>query len=304
VCANSGSLHPDQTHAEMLRITAVEAICRMHGGSQPQLIRCSDDEYYVVKFQNNPQGARILANELMGTLLARELGLPTAEMAIIDVPHDVIRASKDMTIQLEHGRNLCHAGLCFGSRCPRVERSTEIWLPARVFDFPFEGLLKQTENVSEFAGMLVFNKWTGNTDDRQVILVPNFNPSGHRVYFALMIDQGFCFNGQGWDFPDVPKHGLCPVRGAYSHITGLTAFEKWLNRLEQAINRQTCGVTGSTRIVRTECLRIVGPARGPRRETCESPGTAFLDQEIAGAVLSCLALSNAASAVPRAREDN
>jgi HipA-like kinase len=239
MCANSSSLHRDQAHAGMLRITAVEGICRMHGGSQSQLIRCSDDEYYVVKFQNNPQGARILANELMGTLLARELGLPTAEMAIIDVPRDVIRASKDMTIQLERGRNFCHEGLCFGSRCPRDGRSTKIWLPARVFDFPFEGLLRQTENLSEFAGMLVFDKWTGNTDDRQVILVPNFNPSGHRVYFALMIDQGFCFNGLGWDFPDVPKHGLCPVRGAYSHITGLTVFEPWLNRLEQEINRQT-----------------------------------------------------------------
>jgi hypothetical protein len=28
-------------------------------------MRCGDDEYYVVKFQNNPQGRRILANELL-----------------------------------------------------------------------------------------------------------------------------------------------------------------------------------------------------------------------------------------------
>ena len=45
---------------------AVEEIRRMRGGAQAHLMRCADDNYYVVKFQNNPQGRRILANELLG----------------------------------------------------------------------------------------------------------------------------------------------------------------------------------------------------------------------------------------------
>jgi hypothetical protein len=40
-------------------------------------MRCSDDNYYVVKFQNNPQHRRVLVNELLGTRLASRLGLPT-----------------------------------------------------------------------------------------------------------------------------------------------------------------------------------------------------------------------------------
>src|SRR5713226_6417980 len=56
---------------------AVEEVRRMRGGSQSHLMRCSDGNYYVVKFQNNPQHRRILVNELLGTRLARRLGLPT-----------------------------------------------------------------------------------------------------------------------------------------------------------------------------------------------------------------------------------
>ena len=41
---------------------ALEHIRRMRGGAQAHLMRCSDSFYYVVKFQNNPQHVRILAN--------------------------------------------------------------------------------------------------------------------------------------------------------------------------------------------------------------------------------------------------
>jgi hypothetical protein len=54
----------------------------MRGGAQSHLMRCEskaapgEESYYVVKFQNNPQGTRILANELLGTRLAARMGLP------------------------------------------------------------------------------------------------------------------------------------------------------------------------------------------------------------------------------------
>jgi len=52
---------------------AIEQIRRMRGGAQSHLMRCSDKNYYVVKFQNNPQHRRILVNELLGTKLAGRL---------------------------------------------------------------------------------------------------------------------------------------------------------------------------------------------------------------------------------------
>jgi len=42
-------------------------------------MRCDDGHYYVVKFQNNPQGARILANEMLAGRLALALGLCPCE---------------------------------------------------------------------------------------------------------------------------------------------------------------------------------------------------------------------------------
>ncbi|HKN23458.1 MAG TPA: HipA family kinase [Candidatus Acidoferrum sp.] len=69
----------------MLR--AFEQIPRMRGGAQAHLMRCSDENYYVVKFQNNPQHRRVLVNEMLGTRLASRLGLPTAPefTAVTDV---------------------------------------------------------------------------------------------------------------------------------------------------------------------------------------------------------------------------
>ena len=44
---------------------AVEHVRRLRGGAQSHLLRCDDGDYYVVKFKNNPQGVRILANEML-----------------------------------------------------------------------------------------------------------------------------------------------------------------------------------------------------------------------------------------------
>jgi hypothetical protein len=62
-------------------------------------MRCSNQAYYVVKFQNNPQGLRILANELLGTRLAARLGL-----SVVEVRAELIAGTEDLVIQLGRGR--------------------------------------------------------------------------------------------------------------------------------------------------------------------------------------------------------
>ena len=42
----------------------------MRGGAQSHLMFADDGHYYVVKFQNNPQHIRVLANELIATRIA------------------------------------------------------------------------------------------------------------------------------------------------------------------------------------------------------------------------------------------
>jgi hypothetical protein len=144
-------------------IKALEQIRRMRGGAQSHLMRCSDGNYYVVKFQNNPQHRRILVNELLGTRLARRLGLPTAPVEVVEVGAELIRFTPELCIELPRSRTPCAAGLQFGSRYPGDPREMTL------HDFLPDEKLREVENLHDFAGMLVFDKWACNTNGRQTV---------------------------------------------------------------------------------------------------------------------------------------
>ncbi len=202
---------------------ALEHIRRMRGGAQAHLMRCDDGFYYIVKFQNNPQHSRILANEMLGTALAARLGLLTPPMAVVEVSAELIQYTAELVVQLGMGRTPCRAGRQFGSRYPGD--------PARltVHDFLPDQQLREVENLNDFLGMLVFDKWTCNTNGRQAIF---FLEPGRSHYVAWMIDQGFCFNAGEWDFPDAPLRGLYARHRVYESVRGMESFEPWLDRLE------------------------------------------------------------------------
>jgi HipA-like kinase len=206
---------------------AVEQIRRMRGGAQSHLMRCADDGYYVVKFRNNPQGARILANELLGTRLAARLGLPTAGAAVIEVREELIENTEDLVMQLGRGRARCEAGLQFGSRYPGLPAETV------VYDFLPDEQLREVVNVEDFRGMFVFDKWTCNTNGRQAIF---FRAPGESSYQAQMIDQGFCLNAGEWNFPDGPLRGIYFRQRVYESVRGIDSFEPWLTRVETRID--------------------------------------------------------------------
>jgi hypothetical protein len=205
----------------------------MKGGSQAHLMRCSDDEYYVVKFQDNPQGTKVLANELLGTLLAKELGLPVAEMALVDVSEELIQNTEEMVVQLARTRTPCSPGCCFGSRHPSTVGSFGRPVPRAVFGSLPDAWCLSIDNVGDFAGMLVFDKWTGNCDGRQVIFVGEENQRCR----TIMIDNGFCFGGSEWDFSHASVRGVFDQPYAYRNVKGLRNFEPWLTRLEDKLDR-------------------------------------------------------------------
>src|ERR1700730_18205860 len=82
---------------------AIEHVRRMRGGAQAQLMKCSDEHYYVVKFMNNLQGAKILFNELLGSRLAACLGLPVAASEIVYVDQELINLCPGMIIERSRG---------------------------------------------------------------------------------------------------------------------------------------------------------------------------------------------------------
>jgi hypothetical protein len=211
------------------RVVAVEYVRPMRGGSQAHLLRCSDGEYYVVKFQNNPQGTRILANELLAGVLASRLGLPIPERAIVDVTELLSKHADDLTIQIGLGKVSCSGGSCFGSRLPSEAGPYGIRVPVAIHSFLPDCPPHKIINNAEFVPMLVFDKWTCNSDCRQVIFT---RANGAEEYAITMIDNGFCFNGVEWTFPNLSKGGLSPRPSAYETVLGIDSFETWIQILE------------------------------------------------------------------------
>src|SRR5438874_1671751 len=62
------------------------------GGSQPHVFDTPEGPY-LVKASNNPQGKRVLPNELLGGLCLDWLGVSHPSPAVVDLPDDVLAAS-------------------------------------------------------------------------------------------------------------------------------------------------------------------------------------------------------------------
>ncbi len=196
----------------------------MRGGAQSQLMLGSDGKLWVVKFQNNPQHTRVLANELIATRLAEAVGLTVPVTDVVEVTDWLVRNSAGMVLDLPRGKAAqCSSGLQFGSRFLGG------LMPGQVVDYLPEAQLGEVRNLHEFAGMLAVDKWTGNCNGRQAVFERG---ARERRYRAVFIDQGFCFNAGEWNFPDVALRGVYARNRVYAGVTGWAAFEPWLSRLE------------------------------------------------------------------------
>ncbi len=244
----------------------MEQIRRMRGGAQSHLMRCSDGKdhnlYFVVKFQNNPQHARVLVNELLGNRIARRMGLPVPRVEVVKVDPDLIRWTPALSIEMPRSSTPCCPGLQFGSCHPGDPRRMTL------HDFLPDELLREVKNIHEFAGMLVFDKWTCNTNGRQTLFFretengvrspggngdraradaasspspsPTESPSASGEegrYSTVMIDQGFCFNAGEWNYPDAPLRGLYARNRVYEGVTGMESFDPWIRRVKNFTDR-------------------------------------------------------------------
>jgi hypothetical protein len=226
----------------------------MRGGAQSHLMRCTDgkdhDIYCVVKFQNNPQHSRVLVNELLGNRIARRMGLPVPRVEIVKVDADLIRWTPALCIEMPRSSTPCCPGLQFGSAHPGDPRRMTL------HDFLPDEQLREVENITDFAGMLVFDKWLCNTNGRQTLFFrKSENGDGHRDttspgsssspgsftecerYITVMIDQGFCFNAGEWNYPDAPLRGLYARNRVYEGVNGMEAFDPWIRRAKKINGR-------------------------------------------------------------------
>jgi hypothetical protein len=206
-----------------LAVLAVQQIRRMRGGAQGQLMLGADGRIYVVKFQNNPQHTRVLANEFLATRLAAAVGLTVPECDLIDVTPWLVENTPELEIDLGPKRVRCQPGLQFGSRFAGGT------MPGQVVDYLPEEQLLEVKNLGEFAGILALDKWTGNANGRQAVFTRR---QRERRYKAVFIDFGYCFHAGEWRFEDAPLRGVYYRNDVYRDIVGWESFEPWLTRLE------------------------------------------------------------------------
>jgi len=206
-------------------VQAVQHVRRMRGGAQAHLMRCTDDHYYVVKFQNNPQHVRVLANELLASKLAEQIGLPVPPCDLVDVSHWLVHSTDELRIEQGLLREPCMPGLCFGSRYVADPEHG----PWQAMDYVPDDQFVRVQNLNDFAGVLCLDKWTSNANGRQAVFV---RAPRRRYYHAMFIDFGYCFNAGEWNFPDSPLRGVFSRNAVYADVKGWASFEPWLTRLE------------------------------------------------------------------------
>jgi hypothetical protein len=152
------------------------------------------------------------------------LGLPMPRVEVIEVSNWLIEQTEDLRISLGGAKIPCRSGKQLGSLYVGSES------PAMTLDYLPHELLQGVRNLSDFARVLVLDKWTCNGDGRQAIF--SKSPRSQR-YAATCIDQGYCFNAGEWSFPDCPRRGVYANNCVYEGVTGLETFEPSLTRAEE-----------------------------------------------------------------------
>jgi len=176
-------------------------------------MRASDGNLYVVKFQNNPQGTSVLANEMLAAKLAKLLGLSVPATVVVELPS---KLSESLYFETPRGRQPILPGRHLGS--PFVIAS----LQGRSYDYLPRRQQYLIRNPDDLIGIQLFDLWTCNRDTRQVVY---WKYSREKKYTASFIDNGHCFGG--------PNRKFGPMKQPDWMLTGAIdrRWLRWADRI-------------------------------------------------------------------------
>jgi hypothetical protein len=216
------SLHPCSNAI----LSANKFIRKMKGGSQSILVRANDGRHYVVKLADNPVGPNLLANEDMGSRLAKAVGLPVAEAKGICLSDSFIDSHPDLWFELSSGVRRPNKGIHFGSlfvgQTSGADRPTEYISPSRV---------SMITNREAFLGMYILDVWANHQDNRQAI----FRRSSTNAQEVCFIDHGHMFGGPEWNFKENSASSLHLEMAVYSDLWQDEQVVFWISRFQTII---------------------------------------------------------------------
>ena len=187
-------LHKPDLAKDLQHRRYVTGVARqLRGGSQPRLVRCDDDNLYVLKLSNNLQGSNVLANEWIGTALLSALGVNTPTAVQICLTASQIRRLPLLKIEGRIGAISPVPGRHFGSRLVG-----DVTLLGRATDCAYGAKPSNTTNLRDFALVFLLDAWANATDRREVLFIEN----GDGTATACFIDHGHLFGGPSWTCGD------------------------------------------------------------------------------------------------------
>ncbi len=131
-----------QAHVKITRVIRL-----MYGGSQAQLVKGNDGNFYATEFLGNPQGNRTLINEWIACRLLSDMGIISMpSLRILELPSTLLPHA-DLYFLVGSKRIPPQGVLHLGSQCPVDPEKTAI------FDFLPDKLLPTACNLAEFAAM-------------------------------------------------------------------------------------------------------------------------------------------------------
>lgn len=157
------------------------------GWSKPVLFRCDDGNEYVVKLMSNPQGLKVLPNEMIAYRLGRLLDLPVVKCAVVHISEELINVFpvlKDM--QVKAGP---HIGSLYYKNAKPLQEAHD---------------LEGCNNLVKAAGVIAFDHWIQNwdrSDNASNILVLEQDKQKK----ILMIDHANALTGH-WTIDTLKKN--------------------------------------------------------------------------------------------------
>ena len=172
-----------------------------HGQSLPQIFLVEDVGQCAVKFLQNPQGPRVLTNELVSFGLATALGIEHPRVGVVEISAAVLSGDGVLNTVDRWGDSCTlEPGLHFYSQ----------WLEPvdRVEADDLKGLA--IKNAAMMAGVVVLDLLVNNWDRKR----GNMNLLLHREaegQHLKLIDMGMAFGGSLWTVGNLMDSSLPPV---------------------------------------------------------------------------------------------
>ncbi len=215
--------HVCHTRQRILAVTTV--VGKQRGGSQSRLVQCDDGKLYILKMHPNPQGPNVLANEALGSILTRGLGLCAPAWKPVTIDLKTVRFFPELAMQTSDQETVFPAcGLHFGSEYlggPEYD----------LYDFMPESYTHKLRSTAQSLAIYLFDVWAVHQDERQCVYQRNRETGFYDTFF---IDNGHLFGGPTWSEIGGYSRSVCSAN-VQAPMIGDPRIEQWLKVFEDRI---------------------------------------------------------------------